>query len=114
MRNTVCHSPRDLADPYTFDESVLSDTVICDLAQRVEVQAGSARADVVIDELHLTATDFPGSSGQPLDFASATDKLQRYAGPLVGDVRVAHLVELVRDLEQLDDVGRLAAAITLS
>ena len=78
------------------------------------LQAGSARAEVVIDELHLTATDFPGSSGQPLDFASATDKLQRYAGPLVGDVRVAHLVELVRDLEQLDDVGRLAAAITLS
>jgi 2-methylcitrate dehydratase PrpD len=102
---------RDLANPYTLDESVLSDAVISDLAQRVEVQAGSDRAEVVIDEVRMRASDFPGSSAQPLDFAGATDKLRRYAGPLVGDARVAQLVDLVGDLEQLDDVGRLAAAI---
>jgi 2-methylcitrate dehydratase PrpD len=102
---------RDLTDPYAFDDSVLTDAVVCDLAQRVEVQAGASRSEVVIDELRSIATDFPGSPQQPLDFAGATDKLRRYAGPLIGEARVGHLVELVETLEQLDDVGRLAAAI---
>jgi 2-methylcitrate dehydratase PrpD len=106
---------RDLANPYTFDASVLSDTLICDLAQRVEVEAHSSTSEVVIEmgERHyrLKATEFPGSTQQPLDFAGATEKLQRYAGPLIGEARVAHLVELVRDVDQLDDVARLATAI---
>jgi hypothetical protein len=62
----------------------------------------------------VPATDFPGSSAQPLDFSAAAEKLRRYAGPLVGEQRVAHLVELVETVEQLDDVGRLAAAIAVA
>jgi 2-methylcitrate dehydratase PrpD len=105
----------DLADPYTFDESVLSDALVCDLAQRVEVVPDSPTSEVVIQlkerSYRLKANKFPGSPQQPLDFAGATEKLQRYAGPLIGEARVAHVVKLVHDVEQLDDIAPLAAAI---
>jgi 2-methylcitrate dehydratase PrpD len=106
---------RDLSDPYTFDESVLSDTSICDLAQRVEVGEQEAGPEVVIEQAEhqyrLPAADFPGSNAQPLDFAGAAEKLGRYAGPLIGATRVARLVELVDRLDQLDDVRLLAEAV---
>jgi 2-methylcitrate dehydratase PrpD len=108
---------RDLSDPYTFDESVLGDPLVQDLAQRVTVQTGASSAEVVLEvadrQFRVHAEEFPGSTAQPLDFAGAAEKLRRYAVPLVGEARVARIVEVVEKLDQLDDVRPLAEAIAV-
>jgi 2-methylcitrate dehydratase PrpD len=108
---------RDLSDPYTFDEQVLTDPLVVQLAAAVEIvpAAPGAEPEVAVElpegHYRMAAVDFPGSPGHPLDVAAASDKLRRYAGPLVGEARVARLVELVLGLEELEDVGALARAI---
>ena len=107
---------RDLSNPYTYDESALSDAGVLQLASRIEVEATSSRQQVELelDGRHqvLPAEDYPGSVEHPLDFASAVDKLRRYAAPLVGDRRVAHIADLVLHIDRLDDVRPLAESIT--
>jgi 2-methylcitrate dehydratase PrpD len=106
---------RDLSNPYAFDDHALADPLIHELAQRVEVRGTTSEPRVVVEleaqQLELAAVDFPGSTSQPLDFQAAADKLRRYAGTVVGEARTARLIELVDQLEQLDDVRPLAAAI---
>jgi 2-methylcitrate dehydratase PrpD len=107
---------RDLANPYTYDESALSDAVVLQLAARIEVEATSSPQEVVLQlngqRRTLPATDYPGSVEHPLDFAAALDKLRRYAAPLLSDQRVAHIADLVRDIDRLEDVRPLAESIT--
>jgi 2-methylcitrate dehydratase PrpD len=104
-----------LSNPHGFDARVLEDPVIRDLAQRIEIEAHDTTQEVIIelpDGTHrLPAATFPGSTAHPLDFDGAANKLQRYAGPLVGDTRVARLVDLVARLDQLDDIRPLAQSI---
>ena len=113
---------RDLSNPLTFDEQTLSDPLVRELAGRVEVRAdeqrfGGERSAVEVrlemsgGSHTIPAPDFPGSPAQPLDFEAATDKLRCYAAPLIGSERVERIVELVRAVERLDDVGRLACLI---
>jgi 2-methylcitrate dehydratase PrpD len=114
---------RDLADPLAFADETLTDPAIRALAGRIEVRADEHRfggawqpAGEVVVELDgashaLIAESFPGSAAQPLDFEGAADKLRRFAVPIASEQRVDRLIELVRDLDQLDDVGRLAGLI---
>jgi 2-methylcitrate dehydratase PrpD len=107
---------RDLSNPYTYDESALSDAAVLQLASRIEVEATSNDQEVEL-QLNghlqvLPATDYPGSVQHPLDFDAAVDKLRRYAAPLLGEQRVAHIANLVRHIERLDDVRPLAESIT--
>jgi 2-methylcitrate dehydratase PrpD len=107
---------RDIANPYAYDESALVDATILQLASRVEVQATSAPQQVILElngqRYVLPATHYPGSVERPLDFVSAVDKLRRYSAPLLGEERVTHIVDLVRDIDCLDDVRPLAESIT--
>jgi 2-methylcitrate dehydratase PrpD len=107
---------RDLSNPYTYDESALSDAMVLQLASRVEVEATTSPQAVILDlngQRHtLPATDYPGSVEQPLDFASAVDKLRRYAAPLLGEERVARVADLVSRLDHLEDVSPLAESVT--
>ena len=114
---------RDLSKPLVFDDETLTDPAIRALAGRMEVRADEHRfggaekpAGEVVIELDgashtLIAESFPGSAAQPLDFGGASDKLRRHAGPIAGEQRVERLIEFVRGLDQLDDVGRLAGLI---
>lgn len=115
---------RDLSDPFVFNESLLSDPVVADLARRVEVRpdpdTGYGWAPhhghrVVIETVNgrheIWAAGFPGGPGQPLDFAGAAEKLYRYAGPVIGRPACQELVQLVERLEDLPDVARLAGAL---
>jgi 2-methylcitrate dehydratase PrpD len=107
---------RDLSDPYAFDEQLLSDPTVRELARRVQVEHAAAPPRVVVQttdgrEQTHAAVDFPGLPSRPLDVDGAVDKLRRYAGPVVGEARTAELVELVGRLERLEDVRPLAEAI---
>jgi 2-methylcitrate dehydratase PrpD len=106
---------RDLSNPYAYDSSALSDSAVVELAARVEVEATTAEQEVLLElqgvSHRLRAVDYPGSVDHPLDFASAADKLRRYAAPLIGDERVAHIVDMVRHLEDLDSVAPLARSL---
>jgi len=106
---------RDISDPYTYNESALADTGVLELASRIEVSAhaGTERVEVEVGGRRhvLPAADYPGAASRPLSFDDAVDKLQRYAGPVLGDARVDRIADLVGRLEQLDDVAPLAQAM---
>jgi 2-methylcitrate dehydratase PrpD len=107
---------RGLANPYTFDDQALEDPLVRDLAQRIEIEGRDATPEILLElsdngTHRLPAETFPGSTSQPLDFDGAADKLRRYAGPLVGETRVARMVDLVARLDQLDDIRPLAESI---
>jgi 2-methylcitrate dehydratase PrpD len=114
---------RDLSKPLVFDDETLTDPAIRALAGRIEVRAdvqrfggaGKPAGELVIEldgvSHALIAESFPGSATQPLDFEGAADKLRRYAVPIASEQRVERLVELVRGLDRLDDVSRLAELI---
>jgi 2-methylcitrate dehydratase PrpD len=106
---------RDLSDPYRFDDGVLADPMIRDLARRVTIESSVSASEVLLElpdrRRRLAAVDFPGSPTQPLDVPGAADKLRRYAAPLIGEACVAQLVDVVGRLDELDDVAPLAAAI---
>jgi 2-methylcitrate dehydratase PrpD len=98
---------RDLADPYAYDESVLRDPAIRELARRVEVESGGpprVRIELASETRSLPAAEFPASP----DLAAAIDKLRRYAEPLAGPARTAQLIRLVERLDDLDDLSALA------
>ncbi len=112
---------RDLSDPNTLGDDVLEDALIRAIATRVDVRSDPSwfadADDEVTAEIQLDlndgiqvirATSFPGSLSRPLDFEAACDKLQRYAQQASTPERVAHMIDLVRDLEDLDDVSKLA------
>jgi 2-methylcitrate dehydratase PrpD len=104
---------RDLANPSMYDAQALADPLIRELAGRVEIAPGPPRVMIDLDASQrvLEARDFPGSPTQPLDFAAASEKLRRYAGPVAGRARTARLVDLVERLQNLEDVSLLARAI---
>jgi 2-methylcitrate dehydratase PrpD len=114
---------RDVMNPTAFSAEVLDDPVIRMCAKRISaVPQGSrgesdadVRGAVTIEMAGATETvpahDFPGSPSRPLDFPGVVDKFTRYAAPLIGASRAAKIVEVVRDLDRLPDVGALAALI---
>jgi 2-methylcitrate dehydratase PrpD len=115
---------RDLSDPLVFNEGLLADPLVGEVARRVEIRPDPDSAHgwtphqghrVVIEtgagRHELTAAGFPGGPGRPLDFAGAAEKLYRYAGPVIGRAACEELVGLVARLEEVPDVARLARAV---
>ena len=118
MAIAVC---RDLDDPASYDESVLSDPRIRRLAGLVTWEKGDP--DIFVErraELEVTIADeqrviqaesFPGAADSPLTFEGAAGKFHRFAGRFVDAARRQRIVDAVRTIEQLADIATLAAAI---
>lgn len=112
---------RDLDDPLQYDESVLEDGGITRLAKAItwEELAGSGHdslsvsLDVVVGgNTHtLNADTFKGSAANPADFADVEDKFRRFSRHVLGERAQNDIISMVADLDQLDDVSRLAVTI---
>jgi 2-methylcitrate dehydratase PrpD len=112
---------RDLDDPASYDESVLTDPRIRRLAGLVTWEQGDpstfverrAELDVTIagEQRVLPAVSFPGAADSPLTFAAAAGKFHRFAGRFVETAQRQRIIDAVQAIEQMPDVATLAAEI---
>lgn len=117
---------RDLSDPLQYDESVLEDAGITQLAKAItweELGGGGtltgghdlsgAQIDLVLDgqSYTLQAGPFPGSLQNPATIAVASDKFRRFSKHVLSSAQQDEIVELISRLDQLDDVSVLIARI---
>ncbi len=115
---------RGMDDPSVFDDTVLTDPVVRDLARRAELEADgsrfSRRAGGPTAEIALTikgrtystiVSDWKGAPSNPCTFEDLADKLRRYAISSVPANRVEEMISRVRDLEREPDVRPLFALI---
>ncbi|WP_319454699.1 MULTISPECIES: MmgE/PrpD family protein [unclassified Mycobacterium] len=118
---------RDLDDPMEYDASVLDDRRIRNLANRVtfeyrtgpegkrlvEGTGGQLELNVTADGKMVTAHTGPhiGSIPNPASFGDVEDKFHRFSRHVLGDGARALMVERIRTLEELADVGDLIAAV---
>lgn len=106
---------RDLDDPLQYNESVLEDAGITRLAKAItwEVAEGAngPSLDIVINgETHnVPAETFKGSATNQANLDDVEDKFRRYSKHVLNSSAQDQIVDMVRNLEQLDDVSKLAA-----
>jgi 2-methylcitrate dehydratase PrpD len=113
---------RDLSNPLVYDEAVLSDAVVLDLAQHIELitfdaEAGQATTAEVILELDGQTYTLPtsppkGSPRNPFTWDDVCEKFSRYAGQVIEKERLPAIIDAVKDLETISDMADLAKAIS--
>jgi 2-methylcitrate dehydratase PrpD len=112
-----------------FTEAAIVDPELMVLAHRVHVEPDTAidalgndkryTVDVEIETvdgrvLHGHGDDRPGGPSQPLSGDQVNSKYAELAGPVVGVERAEAIRAVVQRLDQVDDVGELAALLTSS
>jgi len=111
----------DLDDPLQYDESVLSDEKIKLLANAITWEEASgdnhetlaATLEVTIDGRQHTiqAETFPGSLQTPATLSDVEGKFKRFSKHILNGSQQHEILEMVSNLDQLDDVSKLANAI---
>ena len=113
---------RDIADPSVYNDKTLWDPPVRDLAKKVELsddgrfgQPGGPVGEVTatVDGVAHTfqAKDWKGAPGNPYSYDEMADKFLRYAAPVISDAQAQRIVDAVRSLESLDNVGTLARLV---
>lgn len=112
---------RDLDDPLQYDESVLEDAQIKRLANAITWQEAEESAHeslaatlefTIAGRTHaVQAETFPGSLQTPASLADVESKFRRFSKHVLSDAQQQDVLELVGNLEQLDDVSKLADAM---
>jgi 2-methylcitrate dehydratase PrpD len=110
----------DPEDPENFSEKNLSDSRILGLARRVELvvdeeinqMEGSRAARVTVRlkdgmELKREVLHFKGTPKSPLTEEELSSKVKRLAGYVLSRNKVEVLIEKVRRLEAMEDMGTL-------
>lgn len=118
---------RDLDDPLQYNESVLEDPGITRLAKAITWEVAGEDNDIVLDgnpgtsmgvgldvtidgvTHSLSAETFKGSAANPAGLADVEDKFRRYSKHILSGSAQDEIVEMVRNLDQLDDVSQLAS-----
>jgi 2-methylcitrate dehydratase PrpD len=110
---------RDLSDPLTFDETVLTDPGIARLASAVtwekadiddrelawlEITAGGATHEV-------RARDYPGSDTMPATWDDAADKFRRCSQRVLTPERQQRVISAVQTLDTRPDAGELMTLV---
>ena len=111
---------RDIPDPTVYNEETLWDPEVRSLAGSMELDAdgdrfgkpGGPTAEVYL-KLGGSAHTFQvagwkGAPGDPYTFDEMADKFRRYAGSRLTQGRVQRIIQKVRVLEDVADVGELA------
>jgi len=116
---------KDMADPLVYDEETLWDPTVRELAKKIKIRGDVEHfgkdvtrwsAEIVLElegELHhIRVEDFKGSLSKPYNFKEACEKFYRYAKPLIEQERIDRIQELVKNLECLSDMSKLACLIS--
>lgn len=109
---------RDLSNPLNYNDVAVADPTIRALAARVELLSVEDQTDPEIElELDnqtyaLSTGPFKGSPRNPFTWDDITEKFGRYAGQVIDDSRIAEIVGVVADLENLSDMTRLSSLIS--
>jgi 2-methylcitrate dehydratase PrpD len=110
---------RDLSDPLTFDETVLTDPGIARLASAVTWE----KADIDDRELawleittggtshEVRARDYPGSDAMPATWDDVADKFRRCSQRVLTPERQQRVIDTVRSLDTLPTAGDLMALV---
>lgn len=107
---------RDASNPASFSDETLWDEGVRSLARRVELDtaatAGSPlRLATDSREVDVPLGDWKGSPTNPHDMASVSDKFLRYAVQAIPEPRARRLLKVAREVEEVADMGRLAALL---
>jgi 2-methylcitrate dehydratase PrpD len=112
---------RDLDDPLQYDESVLDDAKIKRLANAItweeadggnhEALAATLAVTVGGQQHTIQAETFPGSIQTPATLSDVESKFRRFSKHVLSDAQQQDVLDMVTNLEQLDDVSKLADAI---
>jgi 2-methylcitrate dehydratase PrpD len=111
---------RDLNDPTQYDDSVLDDPGITRLAKAITWQESGGSHESLDAELQVSiggqqhtiaAGPFVGSLQRPAQFADVESKFRRFSKHVLSEAQQDEIVAMVQQLDQLDDVSRLAAAL---
>jgi 2-methylcitrate dehydratase PrpD len=111
---------RDLDDPLQYDESVLVDENIRRIAELVTWEETPPNEDPMAAVIEVTTNDsvhrieagpYRGSLQNPADLDDVEGKFRRYSRNLISPSRQDDISQIVRNLEDLDDISALAALI---
>ena len=115
---------RDLSNPLIYDETAVGDSLVRDLARRIELDpredAGHGApyvwpAEVIIEcagRCHTLRTrPHKGAPSNPFSWAEVCEKFQRYTAPVVKVSQVRAPIDLVGRLEQVTDMADVAELV---
>jgi 2-methylcitrate dehydratase PrpD len=115
----------NIADPYVLTERVLWDPKVRALAACVDTLEDSSfeptddcsepRGQILIElegtSYVIDARGYKGLPGNPFTFEEMAEKFRAYSEPVVGETKAKTIIEKVKDLEYLLDIGELANLI---
>ncbi len=111
---------RDLSNPLLYNEAVLTDPTVLDLAQRIELTTNQARdgqtttteVTLELDGSAFTLSTGPakGSPRNPFTWDDACEKFTRYAAGILDEARQQATIEGVKHLETIPNLADLTAA----
>ncbi|HEY7495433.1 MAG TPA: MmgE/PrpD family protein [Candidatus Tectomicrobia bacterium] len=118
---------RDLANPLVYNDTVVWDPVVRDLARRVELVPVEVTADEAADpfqaEVYLegagqsytfTTQPHKGSPRNPFTWEEVCEKFRRFTASLVSARQAQALIDAVQALEQVSDMAEVARLIALA
>jgi 2-methylcitrate dehydratase PrpD len=109
---------RDMSNPLVYDQSAIDDPLVRRLAAGMELVVDHSVHDLFPAEITIvcsgatytkTTSTHKGSPHNPLTWDDACEKFARYTRTLIAERQAKAIVDAVADLEDQDDMGRIAA-----
>ncbi len=109
---------RDLSNPLSYDDDTLNDSLVRELAARLELVTSDVPLPEVRLELngqtHLLQTSaHKGSARNPFSWEEMSEKFTRYVGQVIDSTRQEEVIDAVQSLDTLNDVTSLASLISV-
>jgi 2-methylcitrate dehydratase PrpD len=115
---------RDMSNPLVYDDAAVRDPLVRKLARdmELEIDASIPEAHGVVPAAEVTivcgdrafartTTPHKGSPANPLDWAGACEKFERYTARLIPPTHAREIMDAVRTLDHESDMSRVAACI---
>ena len=111
---------RDMSNPLVYNDAAVKDTLVRSLAKNMELIVDKTVHDLFPAEVEIACGDktyrkvtspHKGSPHNPLNWADACEKFNRYTRTLIGAPQAKAIVDAVADLENQSDMARIATLL---